>query len=359
MPKTKIIATLGPSSSNETIIRKMIFAGMDVARLNFSHGNTEAHQKRLDIVRHINQKYRRKVKILQDLEGNRIRIGKLQGAKLIELKKRDRIWLVKEEITGNTQEVHLDYQGSFFDIKSGSDIFIDDGNIRLKAKRVYKNKILAEVSIGGWLKERKGVNIPHAALKFPRITEKDARDIQFGIKNNVEYIAQSFVRDKYDCFAVRKLFSRDSGIPPRSKYLAEKDKFSQCLFVAKVESAQAIKNIDEIIEASDGILIARGDMGICVPIWEIPIIQKMIIRKCNQKRKPVITATQMLENMVNNPQPTRAEVTDVANAVLDGTSMVMLSAESAAGSYPVESVRMMNRIIIHTEASPNYLRQCL
>ncbi len=341
MPKTKIIATLGPASTSETIIRKMVLAGMDVARLNFSHGDTATHQMRLDTVRHINQKYRRRVKILQDLEGNRIRMGKLQDAKPVELKKRSKFWLCKEEIIGNAQEAHLDYDGSFLDIKPSSDIFIDDGNIHLKTKSAYKNKVLTEVIVGGFLKERKGVNIPQANLKFPRITDKDAQDIQFGIKNGVEYIAQSFVRDKYDCLALKKLF---------------KEKSPQCLFVSKVESRQAIKNIDEIIEASDAILIARGDMGICVPIWEIPVIQKMIIRKCNRKKKPVITATQMLENMVDNPQPTRAEVTDVANAVFDGTNFVMLSAETAAGRYPSESVWMMNQIIKHSEDSPYYLR---
>ena len=339
MPKTRIIATLGPASSSETIVRKMILAGTDVARLNFSHGDTAAHQKRLDIVREINRKYRRGVKILQDLEGNRIRIGKLKDGKPIELKKRSRIWLIKDEIIGNIKEIHLDYEGTFLDIRVGCDIFIDDGNIGLKARKVFKNRILAEVATGGLLKENKGVNIPQANLKFPRITEKDKQDIQFGIKNGVDYIAQSFVRDKYDCRAAKKIF---------------KEKIPGCLLVAKIESRPALKHIDEIIDASDVILIARGDMGISLPIWEIPIIQKMIIRKCNLKRKPVITATQMLEHMVEYPQPTRAEVTDVANAILDGTDFVMLSAETAAGNYPVESARMMNQIIKYTEKSHNY-----
>ena len=342
MPKTKIIATLGPSSTSETIIRKMILAGMDVARLNFSHGDILSHQKRLDIVRRINQKYRRRIRILQDLEGNRIRIGKLKcGGKPALLKKRCKIWLLKENIAGNTQEISMDYEGSFRDIKSGTDIFIDDGNIRLKAKKVFRDKILAEVIAGGELKEHKGVNIPDADLSFPRITEKDKEDIQFGIKNKVDYLAQSFVRDKGDCLAAIKIF---------------KEKNPGCLFVAKIESRQALKNIDEIIKVSDLILIARGDMGISVPIWEIPIIQKIIIKKCNQKKKPVITATQMLEHMTEFLQPTRAEVTDVANAILDGSDFVMLSAETACGNYPVESVRMMNQIIKYTEANRGRLR---
>lgn len=338
MPKTKIIATLGPASSSETVIRKMILAGMDVARLNFSHGDIYSHQKRMDIVRRINQKYRRGIRILQDLEGNRIRIGKLKDGKSVLLKKRQRLMLFKKELIGNQDEVYFDYGGSFSDIKSGMDIFIDDGNIRLKAKKIFRAKILAEVIAGGILKENKGVNIPAANLKFPRITEKDKEDIQFGMRNKVDYIAQSFVRDKYDCLAVKKIFSRGSG-----------KKNSGCLFVAKIESRQALKNIDEIIKVSDAILIARGDMGISVPIWEIPMIQKTIIKKCNQKKKPVITATQMLEHMTESLQPTRAEVTDVANAILDGTDFVMLSAETAAGNYPVESIWMMNQIIKHTE----------
>lgn len=336
MPKTKIIATLGPASSSETVIRKMVLAGMDVARLNFSHGDAGTHQRRLDIVRKINLKYRRGIKILQDLEGNRVRVGALKDGKPIELKKRNKIWLVKEEIIGSLEELRIDYDGSFLDIKSGSSIFIDDGNIKLQARKVYRNKILAEVVIGGILKEHKGVNIPEANLKFPRITEKDKQDIEFGIKNRVDYAALSFVRDKYDCRAFKKIL---------------KDRHPDCLLVSKIESRPAVRNIDSIIEECDCILIARGDMGISVPIWEIPMIQKMIIRKCNQRKKPVITATQMLEHMTESLQPTRAEVTDVANAILDGTDLVMLSAETAAGNYPVESVWMMNQIIKHTEQS--------
>lgn len=330
---------MGPASSNETVIRKMILAGLDVARLNFSHGDTAIHQRRLDIARKLNRKYRRRVRILQDLEGNRIRIGKLKDGLPIELKKRKKIWLVRDEIIGTINEVHLDYEGTFQDIKAGSDIFIDDGNIKLKAKKVFKDKLLAEVVVAGRLKEHKGVNIPEANLKFPRVTEKDKVDIQFGIRNKVDYLAQSFVRDRYDCLAVKRLF---------------KEKNPECQFVSKIESREALKNIDEIIEASDVILIARGDMGISVPIWEIPVIQKNIIKKCNLKKKPVITATQMLEHMVEYPQPTRAEVTDVANAILDGTDFVMLSAETAAGCYPVESVWVMNQIIKHAEKSHYY-----
>lgn len=343
MPRTKIIATLGPVSSSETVIRNMVVSGLDVCRLNFSHGDHSAHQRRLDIVRAINRKYRRRIKVLQDLEGNRIRVGRFKDNCPIELEKGQKIWLCRKDIIGTKEEVSLDYEGAFSDIPAGSDIFIDDGNIRLKAKKVARDRILAQVICGGYLKEHKGVNIPQGRLKFPRITDKDRQDIQFGIKNRVDYIAQSFVRDKYDCLAVRKLF---------------KDKSPGSLLVAKIECRKAIENIDDIIEASDAVMIARGDMGICVPIWEVPLIQKMIIRKCNRKKKPVITATQMLESMTESLQPTRAEVSDVANAVLDGTDFVMLSAETAAGRYSVESVRMMNQIIKHIEGFAVFGRGC-
>lgn len=339
MPKTKIICTLGPSSSSETVIRKMIFSGMDVARLNFSHGQTSEHQRRLDTLKDINKKYRRRVKILQDLEGNRIRVGKLKDAKPLELKKRQKLWLFKEDVQGDVSGIHIDYEGSFLDIKKNLDIFIDDGNIRLKVLESSRNRLLAEVVIAGTLKESKGVNIPLASLKFPRITQKDKEDIEFGIRNEVDYIAQSFVRDKYDCLNIKKIF---------------KERAPGCLLVSKIESREAIENIDEIIAVSDCILIARGDMGISVPIWEIPIIQKNIIKKCNSKKKPVITATQMLEHMVEFIQPTRAEVTDVANAILDGTNFVMLSAETAVGAYPAAAVWMMNEIIKFTESSSIY-----
>lgn len=343
MPRTRIIATLGPASSTETVIRNMVLSGLDVCRLNFSHGDHPAHQRRLDLVRSINQKYRRRIKILQDLEGNRIRVGRLKDGQPVELKKGAKIWLVRKEVAGTLKEVQIDYDGSFLDIPAGVFVFIDDGNIRLKVRQAFKDRVLAEVIIGGALKEHKGVNIPHSRLKFPRVTEKDTQDIQFGIKNGVEYIAQSFVRDKYDCRALKKLF---------------RDNLPDCRLVAKIESRQAIKNIDEIIAESDMIMIARGDMGVCLPIWEVPLIQKMIIRKCNQKKKPVITATQMLESMTESFQPTRAEVADVANAVLDGTDFAMLSAETAAGKYPVESVWMMNQIIKYTEDSSLFRRGC-
>jgi len=336
MPKTKIICTLGPASNNVTVIRKMMLAGMDAVRLNFSHESHKEHKVRLDIIRELNKKYRRRIKILQDLQGNRMRIGMLKDHKPIKHKKRQMIWLTQEDIIGEGDIIPFDYQGELSDIKRGYYIYIDDGNIALEVKRVEKKRLKCQVIIAGLLKENKGINIPGAHLRFPDISEEDKVDIRFGVENKVDYIAQSFVRNRKDILRVRLRISEE---------------LPHCLVIAKIESREGIKNIDQIIEVSDGIMIARGDMGISVPIYEVPIIQKEIIKKCNRTKKFVITATQMLESMTENLIPTRAEVTDVANAILDGTDFVMLSAETAVGRYPAETVKMMNQIIKFTEQS--------
>lgn len=334
--KTKIICTLGPSSGNVTILRNMMLAGMDVARLNFSYRTHASHEHHINLIRELNRKYRRHIKILQDLEGYRIRIGKFRNKEGVELKKRQQVLLTNQDVAGEKKVIPFDYETSLNDIKAGTHIYIDDGNIALVVKTSTNRYIKAEVVIPGFLKENKGVNIPNIKLQFKGLTDKDRIDIQFGIKNKVDYIAQSFVRDRNDIIQIRDLL---------------KPRLPNCQIVAKIENLQGIKNIDEIIDVSDGIMIARGDMGISIPIYQIPIVQKRIIRKCNQRKKFVITATQMLESMVENPKPTRAEVTDVANAVLDGTDSVMLSAETAVGKHPVEAVRMMNQILKFTENS--------
>lgn len=337
MGKTKIICTLGPVSSSETVIRKMMLAGMDVARLNFSHGKTQEMLQRIEIVQGLNTKYRRHIKILGDLQGHRIRIGSLLIPVL--LRKNRVVWLTQQNIKGSDEIIPFDYQGSLSSIKIGHQIFLDDGNIALEVIGRVNNRLKTKVIMGGLLKEHKGVNIPKARLEFGGISHKDIADISFCQKQNVDYIAQSFVRTKTDILDVRKLLNPDS----------------QCKIIAKIENKEGIKNIDEIIKVSDGIMIARGDMGVSLPIYEIPIIQKMIIKKCNRAGKFVITATQMLESMTDNLIPTRAEVTDVANAIIDGTDFVMLSAESAVGKYPVETVVMMNNIIKFTERNLNRL----
>ncbi|MFH1478244.1 MAG: pyruvate kinase [Candidatus Omnitrophota bacterium] len=332
MVKTKIICTLGPASSNETIIRKMTLSGMDVARLNCSHGTSKSQVSNIELVRKVNKKYKRAVKVLLDLEGPRIRIGDLKDKKPILLKKRERFYLSKNKIhSGNV--IPFDYKGPLDSIKKAEFIYIDDGNIILRVRSIDKNNVKVEVVIGGILKEHKGVNIPGARLEFPVISEKDKLDIEFGNSFFVDYIAQSFVRNKLDVLELKKRINSKSGP----------------LVISKIENQDGVKNIDSIIDESDGIMIARGDMGVSLPIYKVPIIQKEIIKKCNKKKKFVITATQMLESMTEHLRPTRAEVTDVANAIIDGTDFVMLSGETAIGKYPVESVKMMNDIIKFTE----------
>ena len=336
MPRTKIIATLGPASSNYTVLRKMFAAGLDVVRLNFSHGSHKQHLESIELVRQINRKYRRHIRIMQDLEGLRIRVGRFKGAKTRFLKNRTVVWLSNEAEACGPRTIPFNYKGDLSRLKPKQLIFIDDGNLVLRIKSISVNSIKAVVVEGGVLKERKGVNIPDVDLGFEGITEKDKRDIEFGIKHRVDYIALSFVRDENDVRQAAAL------IKPR---------LPNCRLVAKIENRQAIENIDGIIEAADGIMIARGDMGVAIPIHEVPIIQKRIIRKSNAAGKFVITATQMLEHMTEHSRPTRAEVTDVANALIDGTDFVTLSAESAVGRFPYQSVLMMNDIIKFTEKS--------
>jgi len=336
MPKTKIIATLGPASSNFTVLRKMIEAGLDVVRLNCSHGSHEQHLDSIELVRRINKKYRRHIRIMQDLEGFRIRVGRFKGPKTKVLKNRTTVWLSNDEQAQGPKTIPFDYKGDLSRIRPGQLIYLDDGNLILRVKDTSEKSIKATVLEGGILKERKGINIPDADLGFAAMTEKDKNDIEFGIEHRVDYVSLSFVRDANDVCEVAEL------IKPR---------LPDCKIVAKIENRPAIKNIDAIIKAADGIMIARGDMGVSLPIQEVPIIQKHIIKKCNAARKFVITATQMLEHMTEHSRPTRAEVTDVANAIIDGTDFVMLSAETAVGRYPSESVRMMNEIIKFTEKS--------
>ncbi|HNX90658.1 MAG TPA: pyruvate kinase [Candidatus Omnitrophota bacterium] len=332
--RTRIVATLGPASADYSTILKLVLSGLHVVRLNFSHGTHAEHLEKLAIVRKINKKYQRHVLILQDLEGYRIRIAKFRKKEPKALEKKAVFYLVPGEDKGNPKEIPFDYKGDLTAIGKGQFIYIDDGNIILKVIASSKKNVKVEVVEGGLLKERKGVNMPEVNIPFSGVTAKDKIDLEFGIKNNVDFVAQSFVRTKKDILVLRKHIDGHA---------------SKCKIIAKIESREAIHNIDEIIDVSDGIMVARGDMGIAVPIYKIPIIQKRIIKKCNKMKKFVITATQMLEHMTEHSRPTRAEVTDVANAILDGTDYVMLSAESASGKYPVESVKMMDEIIKYTE----------
>ncbi|TBR18715.1 pyruvate kinase, partial [bacterium] len=322
----------GPASYSSPILRKMMLAGLDVARLNFSHGTLKQHQACINLIRRLNKKYRRHIRILGDLEGYRIRIGRLKAP--IELKKNQKIFLVQKDMPAEGNFIPFDYSGDLKDIKKGSRVYIDDGNIALMVEGHLNNFIKTKVEIAGVLKEHKGVNIPDVKLKLSGITLKDRVDIKFCLKNKLDFIAQSFVRDKFDILNLRKIMPKNPSCPK---------------IIAKIENRQGINNIDSIIKVADGIMVARGDMGVSLPIYEVPVIQKQIIRKCNKSGKFVITATQMLESMVENLRPSRAEVSDVANAIIDGSDFVMLSAESAVGKHPAESVRMMNEIIKFTE----------
>ncbi len=337
MVKTKIICTLGPVSSSETVLKKMMLAGMDVGRLNFSHSKPQELLHRIGLIRLLNKKYHRSVKLLGDLQGHRIRVGDLIAP--ILLKKDQIVWLTQQKTNGSHKKIPFDYQCPLHPIKNGHQIFIDDGNIVLEVIARVKNSLKVKVVFGGLLKGHKGVNIPEARLEFGSISQKDIKDILFCEKQGVEYIAQSFVCTKKDIMDVRKVLGGGS----------------RCRVIAKIENRDGIKNIDEIIKVSDGIMIARGDMGVSLPVYEIPVIQKTIIKKCRRAGKFVITATQMLESMTENRIPTRAEVSDVANAIIDGSNFVMLSAESAVGKYPVEAVDMMNNIIKFTERYLNKL----
>ena len=334
MPKTKIICTLGPASSKARILLKMMSAGMNVARLNFSHGNIKEHLAKIRLIRELNKKYHRHTKILGDLEGYRIRVGRLNRGQPIETKKGQIIWLTQDNILGRDNLMPFDYKGPLNRIKKGRHIYIDDGNIALMIEACEKNRLKAKVIIPGLIKERKGINMPDVQLNFKGLTSKDKANVNFCIENKIDYIAQSFVRSKDDILALKQ-------------YL--KNCHNKFQIIAKIENREGIKNINEIIKVCDGIMVARGDMGISIPIYEVPMVQKEIIKKCNRAGKFVITATQMLESMTKNLIPERAEVSDVANAILDGSDYVMLSAETAVGLYPAECVDMMNEIIKFTE----------
>lgn len=332
--RTRIIATVGPACADTKILWRMVQAGASVFRLNFSHGTIEEHQRLVDRARKIQRRYGHKVAILQDLAGHRIRTGKLSGGHPVALKRGQRFALSRQQTLGNSEGVSIDYPGSFHRIRRHQMIFIDDGNIHLRVLRVTDNRLATEVAQEGVLGERKGVNIPGAPLDFPSISRKDITDLTFAVRNKLEYVAQSFVRDAADVLEVKKRLAR--ALP-------------ECKVIAKIENREGIQNIAAILKAADGIMVARGDLGISIPIYELPILQKWLIAACNHVGKPVVTATQMLEHMIDHPTPTRAEVGDVANAVIDGSNFVMLSGETATGKYPVEAVQMMRTIIEYTE----------
>ncbi len=338
--RTKIVATLGPASNTPEMIEKLIDAGANVFRLNFSHGVRADHEERVRTVRDIASRKGVTVGLLQDLQGPKIRIGKFRDGS-IQLEVGKPFIITAEDIEGDANRVSTTYKGLPEDVRPGLELLLDDGNLALRVERVVGPEIHTTVLIGGPLSNNKGINIPGADLSIPALTEKDLEDMQVGTELGVDWVAMSFVRTRDDLLLARHYLTRYG---------------SRAKLMAKIEKPSAVERFDDILAEADGIMVARGDLGVEMPTEQVPIIQKRLIHACNAAGKPVVTATQMLESMREHPRPTRAEATDVANAIMDGTDAVMLSAESASGMYPVESVLMMSRIALNTEASSEYTR---
>ena len=335
--KTKIVCTLGPASSSPAMLADMLASGMDVVRLNFSHGTHEEHGAVLKTVREAVARTGAGVSVLQDLQGPKIRIGEL-GVPSFDLRKGETLVITTVPVIGGPGRVSTTYAALASDVRAGSDILLDDGKLRLTVRRVAGSEVECEVVVGGRLSAHKGINLPGVAVSAPSLTAKDVADLEFGLAEGVDYVALSFVRTADDVRELRRAIDSRRGPGERP------------LIIAKIEKPQAIANIDEIIGASDGVMVARGDLGVELPTEDVPMLQKMIIARCNSAGKPVIVATQMLESMIESPRPTRAEASDVANAVLDGGDAVMLSGETSVGKYPVEAVRIMDRIIRKVES---------
>ena len=338
MRRTKIVCTIGPAASSPAMIEKLIRAGMNVARLNFSHGSYDEHLEKIELIRSISAKLGMPVGILQDLSGPKIRIGKIASSPVC-LERGRQFTFTTREVTGDGTQVTLPFPQLPSQIKRGQMIYVDDAKLEFKVVSTTDTEIVTKVVIGGELSSNKGFTVPGASYDVPGVTEKDKQDLRWGLEHGVDWVASSFVRSADDILPLRKVMREVDRRAP---------------VIAKIERPEAVKNIHGIIEAYDGIMVARGDLGIEVPIDEVPVIQKTIIRHCNRAGKPVITATQMLDSMMTNPRPTRAEVTDVANAIIDGTDATMLSGETAAGQFPVESVQMMDRVARRTEKSLDY-----
>ena len=342
MRKTKIICTLGPSANDDVIIRELILAGMDVARFNFSHADHEEHLNRLLTIEKLREELGIPVATLLDTKGPEIRIGTFKDNKKINLKSGQTFTLTSKDVEGDENIVSISYPNLIYDIEVGAKVLIDDGLIEMIVKEVTSTDIICTVMNHGVISNRKGVNVPGVHLSMPYISDKDREDIIFGIEHNFDFIAASFVRTAEDVKDIRKILNKYN---------------SPTKIIAKIENYQGVEHIDEIIETADGIMIARGDMGVEIPYEEVPVLQKMIIKKVYLSGKQVITATQMLDSMMKNPRPTRAETTDVANAIYDGTSAIMLSGETANGEYPLEALKTMAKIATRTEADIDYKKR--
>ncbi len=340
--KTKIVCTLGPATEDDAILRAMIQAGMNVARLNFSHGTYEGHAQNIRRIRALSAELHTPVGIMLDTKGPEIRLKTFRDHR-VTLQKGQLFTLCTGDVEGDAEHVSITYADLPADVQPGTTILIDDGLVGLTVEAVSKTEIQCCVNNGGVISDRKGINVPDANLSMPFISRKDREDILFGIQENVDFIAASFTRTEEDILAIRKLLTDNGG--------------KGISIIAKIENMQGVQNIDSILAVSDGVMVARGDLGVEIPLEQIPIIQKMIIRKAYSRGKQIITATQMLDSMIKNPRPTRAEATDVANAIYDGTGAIMLSGETAAGLYPVEAVRTMARIAQVAEASIDYVQR--
>lgn len=340
MQKTKMIFTIGPVSDNEETLKRLMKVGMNVARFNFSHGDHEEHKKKIELVKSLREKYNKPIAIMLDTKGPEIRTGNFKKGR-VKLNVGSKFTIVcGEDIQGDENQCSVSFDKLYKDVKPGNLILIDDGLVAMEVQSIEDNKIHCIIKNSGYIGSHKGINIPGVKIKFPSLTSKDVDDLIFGIKVGVDLVAASFVRRASDVLVIRKVLEENGG--------------SEIPIISKIENHEGVKNIDEIIKFSDGIMIARGDMGVEIPIEQVPIVQKMIIEKCNNAGTPVITATQMLDSMIRNPRPTRAEASDIANAIFDGTDAIMLSGETANGKYPIDAARTMSSIAKEVEKRLNY-----
>ncbi len=334
--RAKIICTIGPASNSEAVMRDLLRLGMDVARLNFSHGSHEEHAHNIARLRHAAERERRTICVLQDLQGPKIRTGQLEGHEPVLLKTGSSVTITPQNVPGTVKRISTTFPDLACEVTPGTQILLSDGLIELQVRSIRGKDVICEVIHGGTLGEHKGINLPGIALSIPALTEKDRKDLEFGLKHGIDAVALSFVRTAADVRTAKKIVSAHGADIP---------------VIAKLEKPQAIDHLEEILEVADAVMVARGDLGVEVAPEKVPVIQKHVIRRAAAWRRPVITATQMLESMIENPRPTRAETSDVANAIFDGSDAVMLSAETASGQYPRESVSIMSRIMVEAESN--------
>ncbi|KDR94886.1 pyruvate kinase [Peptoclostridium litorale DSM 5388] len=338
--KTKIVSTIGPASENDDTLRQMFSKGVNVCRLNFSHGTHEEHRGRMETIKRVRNEMKLPVAIMLDTKGPEIRVGKFKNGKVL-LAQGQKFTLTTKDILGDESICSVSYNEISKDVSVGDTVLIDDGLVSLIVEEKSQYELLCTVQNGGEVSDRKGVNIPGARINLPAVTQKDREDIIFGIENGIDFVAASFIRKAEDVLDIRRVLEENGG--------------NDISVISKIENAEGVENADEILQVSDGLMVARGDLGVEILPEEVPLVQKELIRKCNRVGKPVITATQMLDSMIRNPRPTRAEVADVANAIFDGTDAIMLSGETAIGSYPVDAVSTMSKIALRIEASPEYI----